>query len=222
MDLFSLSLLDRGGPMMWPLLVLGVVGFWCFAERALFFHRLQMDVGTFLDGIQNLLRRGRRHEALALCEERDGPVPRVIRAMLLTQGGEEKYRCAAREAALLEIPLLERRLRLIAAIAKAAPLLGLLGTVLAILKAFSLMEGEGPYADAAQFFTAISEGLLSTATGLAIAVIAHFAHHFLSSRLRSIVFDMEWAATRLMHFFEQIPETIAKPHVVENSEEVLS
>jgi len=111
MDYLQPSLLDKGGPMMWVLLAVSLFGFIIFIERTLFLHRGQIRTGEFLEGIKNLVTKGRRMEALTLCEDMPGPVPGLVKAILLKAGEPEMViRQAAESAALVEIPILERRI----------------------------------------------------------------------------------------------------------------
>lgn len=197
------SILERGGPIMWPLLILSILGFIFFIERTLYLHKGQIGAASFLEGIKNLLRKRRLLEALTVCEETPGPIPSVVKAALLNYDqGPERMRAAVEEAAIIEIPALERRIGTIAAIAKIAPLLGLLGTLVALLQAFTAMGRSGPYTDASTFSLQISQALITTVIGLAIAVMAHLAHHFLHGRVRALVHDMEWAANQIMQFLQ--------------------
>ncbi len=119
------------GPFAWLLLVLAFLVLVFVVERSLFLHRGLVLSSDFIDGVRNNLLAGRPLEALAACEESPGPIPRVVKAALLRSAqGEEAMRAAATEAALLELPVLERRLGSIAAIGRVAPLLGLAGGVL--------------------------------------------------------------------------------------------
>jgi len=196
---------------MWPLLALSLLGFVFFVERALYLHRGQIPANAFVDGIKNLVRKQRVLEALTVCEETPGPTAAIVKAALLNfDQSEPKVRMAVQEAAIIEIPALERRIGTIAAIAKASPILGLLGTVAALMQAFAVMREEGPYANAALFSGEISAALITTATGLAIAVMAYLAHHFLHGRVRALVHDMEWVANEIMQFLLlEFPEEMA-------------
>ncbi len=208
MEWFKFNLLDQGGPMMWPLLILSLLGFVFFIERALFLHKGQIRPPAFLDGITNLVRKRRLLEALTVCEETPGPVACVVKAALLRHNcTESEMRTAVQAAALVEIPVLERRVGTIAAIAKVSPLLGLLGTVVALIQAFLMMEELGPYAPVTLFTGQVANALISTATGLAIAVMAFLAHHFLLGRVRTLVHDMEWAGNQIMQLLlHDLPE----------------
>lgn len=201
MNFFDFSLLEQGGPLIWPLLALSILGFVFFIERTLYLHKGQIQSDTFIDGIKNLVKKRRLLEALTVCEEAHGPVVAVVKAALLNHDKkEEKMRTAIQEAALVSIPLLERRIGTIAAIAKISPLVGLLGTVIAIYEAFTKINSQGSYPSAGDFSGDIAQALITTATGLSIAVMAYLAHHFLYGRVRAIVNDMEWAGSAMIQF----------------------
>ena len=123
--------------MMWVLLALGFVCLMLSIERVLYLHRGQIKSAEFLDGIKNILGKRRIVEALTVCEETPGPVAAVVKAALLNADDDaEKIRFYVQEAALVELPALERRLGSIAAIAQIAPMVGLLGTILGMITTF--------------------------------------------------------------------------------------
>jgi biopolymer transport protein ExbB len=185
--------------MMWVLLLLGIVALVFFVERSLYLHRMQIRAKAFLDGIKNILGKRRIVEALTVCEETPGPVAAVVRAALMhAHEDATKMRFAVQEAAVVEIPPLERRLGSIAAIAQVAPLVGLLGTILGMVTTFVAFEKD--YATASVLARGMWMALLSTAGSLLLAIPARLAHHFLSSRVRSIVRDVEWAGNEIMQY----------------------
>jgi biopolymer transport protein ExbB len=201
MTAFSYSVFAKGGPVMWLICVLGFAAIVIFIERALFLHRAQIRSTEFLNGIKNLLEKQRLMEALTLCEETPGPVAKTVKAGLRQAGEEEQVmRLAIQEAAIVEIPILERRISALAAIAQIAPLFGLLGTLLGMIKTFWLFNQGGNYATPAVLAGGMWEALLTAAAGLAVAIPVHLARHFLSGRVRALVQDMEWAGTELMRF----------------------
>ena len=186
---------------MWLLVLLGLVAVMIFIERALFLHRGQIRSTEFLSGIKNLMEKDRLMEALTLAEETHGPVAKVVKAGLRQAADDEQgMRFAVQEAALAEIPVLERRIGALAAIAQIAPLLGLLGTLLGMIKTFWLFNHGGNYATPAVLAGGMWEALLTAAAGLAVAIPAHLARHFLAGRVRVFVQDMEWAGNELMRF----------------------
>jgi biopolymer transport protein ExbB len=198
---FDLTLFAKGGPMMWVLLVLAFVGVMLFIERLLFLHRGQIPAKAFVDGIKNTLAKRRLVEALTLCEETPGPVAVVVKTALLhAEDSADAMRFHVQEAAVVELPALERRLGAIAAIAQVAPLVGLLGTILGMIATFTAFEQGGNYAMPNALAAGMWQALLATAGSLMLAIPAHLAYHFLSGRVRAIVRDVEWSGNEIMKF----------------------
>jgi biopolymer transport protein ExbB len=202
MSLFDVTSFLRGGPVMWVLAALALVGLIVFIERTLFLHRGQIPSSkAFLQGIKNALAKRRLVEALTLCEEAPGPVAAVVKAALLqADAPADEMRFHVQEAAIIELPALERRLGAIVAIAQVAPLVGLLGTVLGMATTFRAFEQGGHYAMAGALSGGMWQALLATAGSLMLAIPAHLAYHFLSGRVRAIVRDVEWSANEIMKY----------------------
>ena len=201
MSVFNFTIFAKGGPMMWVLLALGLLTVLLALERVLFLHRGQIRATTFLEGIKNILAKRRLVEALTVCEETPGPVAAVVKAALLhAEADVATMRFHVQEAAIVEVPALERRLGSIATIAQVAPMVGLLGTVLGMATTFLAFEKD--YMSASALATGMWQALLCTAGGLMLALPAHVAHHFLSGRVRSIVRDVEWAGNEIMRYLQ--------------------
>ena len=204
MTSFSYSVFARGGPVMWLLVLLGLVAIVVFVERALYLHRAQIRSTEFLDGIKNLLQKDRLMEAMTLCAETPGPVAKLVQAGLRHARDEEPaMRFAVQDAALAELPLLERRISALAAVAQIAPLFGLLGTLLGMIKTFWLFNQGGNYATPTVLAGGMWEALLTAAAGLAVAIPAHLGRHFLTGRVRALVQDMECAGNELMRYLRR-------------------
>lgn len=186
---------------MWVLLVLAALGAMLCVERALYLHRSQIRAKAFVDGLKNILAKRRLVEALTVCEETPGPVAAVTKAALLHADlPAEAMRFHVQEAAVIELPVLERRLGAIAAVAQVAPLVGLLGTTLGMITTFMAFERGGPYALASALSAGMWQALLASAASLMLAVPMHLAYHFLSGRVRSIVRDIEWSGNEIMKY----------------------
>jgi len=197
---FDFSLFTQGGPMMPVLVVLGMLGLVLFIERTLYLHRGQIRAKAFIEGLKNILAKRRLVEALTVCEETPGPVAAVVKAALLhADDSADAMRFHVQEAAVVELPAIERRLGSVAAIAQVAPLVGLLGTVLGFITTFAAFE-KGDYVTASALSTGMKQALLSTAASLMLAIPAHLAYHFLSGRVRAIVRDVEWSANEIMKY----------------------
>lgn len=201
MQFTDLSLLVRGGPIMWVLMALGAISLVLFVERLLYLHRGQIRSTEFVDGIKNILAQRRMVEAVTVCEEAPGPVAAVVKAALLHAGEDEvRMRYAVQDAAVVELPALERRLGALAAIASIAPMVGLLGTVLGMATTFgAFMEG-GQAATAQELSAGMWRALITAGAALALAIPAQLGHHLLAGRVRAIVRDVEWAGNEIMRY----------------------
>jgi biopolymer transport protein ExbB len=210
MEYFKDTFILQGGPVMYPLLFVSILGFVMFIERSLFLHKGQIGTQDFLSGIKNLVSKKRLVEALTLCEDTPGPMARIVKSALLNFGdSREQIRSAIQSAALVEIPVLERRIGTIAAIARIAPLLGFLGTLIAAVQALYALEASN--GDSGEFSLLLAQALITSATGLAIGVMATLAHHFLYGRVRALVHDFEWVG-------HNINEFLATVHVEDGAE----
>lgn len=185
--------------MMYPLLLVSLLGFVLFVERVLFLHKGHVGTADFIAGIKNLVGKQRLIEALTLCEDTPGPMARIVKSALMNYGQDrDAIRHAIQSAAIVEIPLIERRVGTVGVLARVAPLLGFLGTLIGVLQALYLLEGAN--ADSAVFSQLLAEALITSAAGLAIGLMASLAHHFLSGRVRALVHDFEWISHEIYQF----------------------
>lgn len=207
-----LELVQKGGPLMWLILLCSITALGVFVERLLFLHRASIHVGDFLRGLVNLLRRKNFTEAVQECAGSPGPVPRVLHAMILKHSvPRAELRDIGQEAGQLEVPGLERNLALLGTIAYATPLVGLLGTILGLLSAFQQISAHGGYATAAEIAGGVYESLLTSAAALTVAIPAFVAHSYLSARVNDVLHDIERAAIEVLEVLcgpedPQIPE----------------
>lgn len=187
-----LEILQKGGPLMWIILLCSVVALGVFLERLLYLHKASIRVGELLGGISLLIRNGRAEEALAECSASHGPVARILQSALMRPREERAVlQSITTDAALLEIPKLERNLPILSSMAYVAPLVGLLGTVLGLLDAFTVLSANGGYATTAELSHSVYESLLNAAAGLGVAIPAFLGHSYLTARVNDIIHDME-------------------------------
>jgi biopolymer transport protein ExbB len=198
-----LELMQKGGPAMWVILAVSVVGVAVFLERLIFLHRAQVRVGEFLRGLANLVKGDRYEEARKQCLSTPGPVARVaLSAVLARECPRAELRDIVQEAGQLEVPRLERHLGLLTGLAYTAPLLGLLGTVLGLLEAFYLVSTQGGYATVADISGAVYQSLISAAAGLAVAIPALIGASYLSARVKDLLHDMERAGIEMVNLLK--------------------
>lgn len=206
-----LEILQKGGPLMWIILLCSVGALGVFFERLIYLHKASIRVGELLGGISLLIRNGRTEEALGECSASYGPVARILQAALMRPREERSVlQSVTTDAALLEIPKLERNLPILSSLAYVAPLVGLLGTVLGLLDAFLTLSAHGGYATTAELSRSVYESLLNAAAGLGVAIPAFLGHSYLISRVNDIIHDMERGGIEVVNLLTLRPETRAK------------
>ena len=192
--------IQKGGLLMWPILVCSVIAIAVFAERLFYFHRATIHVGEFLQGLSNLVQRLNFAEALHESAGTPGPVARVIHAAIIRHDAPRaELREIVQEAGQLEVPKLERFLGVLATLAYVAPLLGLLGTVAGMIDAFGTLSSSGGYATVTELSNGVYKSLLTTAAGLVVATPTFVAYSYLSSRVNSLMHEMERAGIEVVH-----------------------
>ena len=199
-----MDVMQDGGPVMWLILLCSIVAVFIFLEKLFYLHRVQINAGDLVRGLINVLKRNSIVEAISLCDDTPGPAAHVLRASILSyEEGEEDLRQAIDDAALGEIPRLEARMKILATIGYITPLLGLLGTVLGMIKVFNKIESIGAMVNASDLSQGIGTALFTTASGLCVAIPCFMAYNYLVSRIESVTLDMEKASSEIIYFFKR-------------------
>jgi biopolymer transport protein ExbB len=190
---------------MWPLLLFSILTVTFIVERWLALRRAKINVNEFLSKVRKALLVNRDvRAAIKVCEENKGPVASVVKAALLRYGHpKEDIEKNIESAAVFESGRLERGLMVLSSSANVSPMLGFLGTVTGMIKSFATLASAGlsnPGAVAA----GISEALITTATGLFIAIPAQLAYNYFMSRINKFMRDIETASNMLMETFVEM------------------
>ena len=194
-DGFNLmNLFADGGAMMYPLIICSLLAFGVIIAKAWTLWVAHKESRGLLAEVESLVREGRTEDALGLAEQRPGPVAAILYAGLrrirerhVTGRDIEK---AVQTTGVIELGFLERGLVVLATIANVAPLMGFLGTVAGMISAFGAIEIAGQV-DAALVAGGIKVALITTATGLIIAVPVNIAYNFFVTRIDKLIVDME-------------------------------
>lgn len=189
---------------MWLILLGSVVSIAVFAERLLYFHRATIDLGEFLQGLSNLVRKRNLAEARVECQITSVPATRVIHAALTRHHlSRTELREIVQEAGQLEVPRLERNLGMLISIGYICPLIGLLGTVTGLIQAFVQLSANNGYATLADVSGGIYQSLLTTAAGLVVTIPTILAYCYLSARLNALLHDMERAGIEVVNLLSE-------------------
>jgi len=196
-----MAVLMQGGPVFWLIVLLGVAAVTVFFERLLHLRRAQIDYGDFLKGVCNVLENGNREEAMMICEETPGPVAAVVLTAIRHRlGTREAMREAVDNTGRAEISRLERRLASLALTCQIAPLLGLLGTLLGVIRLLLVMNEQAPVIQSTDLTQGLMQALVTTVAGLLVAVPCHVMYSLLMVRIERIVLDMEASASEIVAY----------------------
>jgi biopolymer transport protein ExbB len=190
---------------MYPLLFFSVLAATVAIERFIVFSKAKLNVSDFLTKIRKALLVNRNvKEAIKICEQSKGPVASVMKAGLLRYGHtREDIEKTIENAALYELDRLEKRLGVLATTANVAPMLGFLGTVAGMIKSFATLAEQG-LTNPAAVAVGISEALITTATGLIIAIPAQLIYNWYTTKITRFVRDIETASNMLVETFSEM------------------
>ncbi|CCH47319.1 MotA/TolQ/ExbB proton channel family protein [Pseudodesulfovibrio piezophilus] len=188
--------LSAGGLLVWPIILVGVVAIILILERFYTLSRIRGNSTRNMKAILTMVSEGKWKQCQAFCsEKRKFPTCRIIGHTLQYMGNtREIIENAFQEGLLKELPTLERFLPTLHVLAAVAPLLGLLGTVTGMINTFQVITVYGT-GDPRMMSGGISEALVTTQLGLAVAVPIMILHHILERRVDQIIGDMEEKGT---------------------------
>jgi biopolymer transport protein ExbB len=189
----------KGGYIMIPIFICGVLTLTIIIERFIYLKNSQIDSEKFITEIENLLKKRKIREAMEKCENQNKPVPNIVKAGLLKlDRTRDEIKEAIEDAANHQIPELEKYLVILATIAVISPLLGLLGTVTGMIKAFMVIEMKEGLVHPGELAGGIWEALVTTVGGLVVAIPAYLSYNYFVSRVNNLILEMEKSATRLI------------------------
>ena len=198
---FVLNLIDtiqKGGVVMIPMILLSIFVFALIVERGLFLRYMRQRSAPFMDAFFLHWNSGEREAAISEAENHEGPIARMLRSGISQlDASKENIRESLRQAALAEMPGINRFLSTIAVIGTMMPILGLLGTVSGMISTFEVITVKGT-GDPKALAGGISEALITTQTGLIFALPILLLHNFLANRVELYLNMMETAASRFL------------------------
>jgi len=198
----------EGGPLVVALLVLTLMVTTFIVERLFSLRKARgkAELTTFLRKVQQFINARNIDGAIKSCDEQRGSMANIIRTGLerykhLTAEGEPRaakdvmvdVQQAIEEAMMLEVPLLERNLIALSTIASIATMVGLLGTVIGMIRAFRALAHAGAV-DAIQLSVGISEALINTAGGLIAAIAGIVAYNYFTTRVDNFTYMIDEAS----------------------------
>ena len=201
-----LHYLEVGGPILWVLVIISIGAFAVVLERIVFFARNEKNVGSnFKDEILSLVANKKIDEAIALCDTKKSCVASAVKKFLqkAPKGIDvQDYEFILKEITIKETSPYESRLNLLASVISISPMLGLLGTVTGMIRAFTNISKYGA-GDAAIVADGIAEALLTTAAGLMIAIPVIVIYNYLNRRLEKMENEIDDVVTNIINIFRR-------------------
>ena len=196
-----LELLGRGGWMMWVILGISIIALAITLERVIMIYiRARLNVGAFMVRIKGLVENRKYTEAIESCNVRSQhPLPRVLKAGIAKANRREKeIERAMEEEMLRAIPPMQRGVGFLGLLGNSATLLGLLGTIFGLIRAFSGVSAASAAARQEVLAEGISMAMYTTAFGLIVAVPILFFHMMISGRVDKLLIQIEEGASGLL------------------------
>jgi biopolymer transport protein ExbB len=199
-----LELTVKGGWIMIPIALLSIVAIYIFVERFFAIRRASQEDIHFMNRIKEFIHEGKIDAAKRLAQSTESPVARMIEAGITRIGRPmTDVNAAIENVGKLEIYKLERGLPTLATAAGAAPMLGFLGTVIGMIRAFFAMANAGSNIDVSLLSNGIYIAMVTTAAGLFVGIIAYFCYNILVSRIEKVVFTLEARSSEFMDLLNE-------------------
>ena len=188
-----------GGPLMWVLLARSIVAVYIIGKKWWTIAKASKVDKDFMNDIRDYIQDGKLKSAVTLCRKVDNPVARMIETGISRLGRPmNEIQSAIENTGNIEVARLEKGLPALASIAGGAPMIGFLGTVLGMVRAFFNMSTAGSNIDITLLSGGIYTAMITTVGGLIVGIVAYFGYNFLTSKVSNLVYKMESSTTEFI------------------------
>lgn len=189
----------QGGWIMLILAIASVIAVYIFVERFITINRAAQNDNLFMDTIRNYMKEGKLDEAKVLCQRTSTPLSRMIEKGISRIGKPlNDIQTAIENVGNLEVGNLEKGVALLAMISGAGPMLGFLGTVIGMIRAFYDMSMAGNNIDIELLSTGIYQAMVTTVGGLIVGIIAFIFYNILVAQIDKVVNLLESKSIEFM------------------------
>lgn len=188
----------KGGPVMWAILACSICSLAIFLERFFILRRKKIIPPLFLSTIQDLISKNKISEAQVLCHQHSSPLSHILQVGIENHGkSRDRMKENIEEIGKKEAIQLSKNVGALGTIAHISPLLGLLGTVLGMMKVFQIITEKG-VGNAQSLAGGIAEALITTIAGLIVAIPTLVAYRYLNGKVKAFVTEIEGYSLKLM------------------------
>lgn len=194
----------KGGWIMIPIVLLSIVAVYIFFERYFAIKKASETDINFMNKIKDYIHDDKLESALALCQSTNSPVARMIEKGLQRIGRPlNDINTAIENVGNLEVTKLETNLPTLATVAGAAPMIGFLGTVMGMVKAFYTMSMRGNNIVVSDLADGIYTAMVTTVAGLIVGIMAYLAYNILVAKVEKVVFQLEANTSEFMDLLNE-------------------
>lgn len=194
----------KGGWIMIPIAILSVIAVYIFIERFFAIKKASQTDINFMNKIKDYIHDDKIDSALALCQSTNSPVARMIEKGLQRIGRPlNDINAAIETIGNLEISTLEKSLPALATVSGAAPMIGFLGTVMGMIRAFYDMSNAGNNIDVSLLSNGIYTAMVTTVAGLMVGILAYLAYNILVAKVEKVVFQLEANTSEFMDLLNE-------------------
>jgi len=199
-----MDLLIAGGYMMIPLYLLFILAIFIFVERLITLRKASKTPKNLLDNVKMMVQGGDIPRAKMVCHGENTPVANMISKGLDRIGSPLKnIEVAIENVGKIEIYKLEKNLGLLATVSGAAPMIGFLGTVAGMIRAFIGVAQEEGMVSPKLLSTGIYEAMITTATGLVVGIIAYLGYNYLVGQVSKLIHSMEYTTIEFIDLLQE-------------------
>ena len=199
-----LEMAQNGGWIMIVLAVLSVIAIYIFVDRYMAIRKASKEDQGFMTNIKASIQQGNVDAALTTCRATQGPLARMLEKGIMRIGRPlNDINVAVENVGKQEIARLERGLPILATVAGGAPMIGFLGTVMGMVRAFFDMANAGNNIDVQLLSSGIYTAMVTTVGGLIVGIIAYFGYNIVVSRVGTLVSQLEARTTEFMDLLNE-------------------
>ncbi len=198
-----IELILKGGIFLYPIIICSIIALAVFLERLWLLRRCRIIPKDFVRNVEECLKKQKISDAMFLCQEDTSSIAKIFFSGLKNTGrGMWLVKEAIEDRGTREAVILGKHVGILSTIANLTPLLGLLGTVSGMIKTFNVISVQG-VGNPAPLAGGIAEALITTASGLCVAIPTLVCYRILRDKADSLIFEMEENSIRLVEIMEE-------------------
>jgi biopolymer transport protein ExbB len=205
------SLILKGGPMMIPIILLSIAGLAIILERLWTLWKIRLNIAQFAQQVFLFLEKRQFQRALELCEKVSHPIADVFKLGILNRAlKREEIESLMEREGEEQIQYLEQYLGALLIIIGVEPMLGFLGTIVGLIRAFMAWEQLGSNITVSALAAGIYQAMITTAAGLSVAIPAYILYHLIVGKIKNHAQEMSYYSNELIDILSKSTEGVAR------------